>query len=85
MSSSRTNTMNMNTRNTTTTSKATDRWANVLRSPWTVACAVVSVVIGPAAVTASALDRANAAPLHHAHAYETAAPRTVPPYVTPSS
>ncbi|WP_369237717.1 hypothetical protein AB5J56_32210 [Streptomyces sp. R21] len=83
MSSSRTNTRN--TTNTTKTSKATDRWADVLRSPWTVACAVVSVVIGPAAVTASALDRANAAPLHHAHAYETAAPRTVPPYVTASS
>jgi hypothetical protein len=83
MSSSRTNATN--TTNATKTSKATDRWANVLRSPWTVACAVVSVVIGPAAVTASALDRANAAPLHHAHAYGTAAPRTVPPYVTPSS
>ncbi|MFI0267623.1 hypothetical protein [Streptomyces luteogriseus] len=35
----------------------------------------MTVVLGPAAVTASALDRANAAPLHHAvradgtHAY----------------
>lgn len=33
---------------------------------WTVVCAVVSVVLGPAAVTASALDQANNAPMHHA-------------------
>ncbi|MEU9230435.1 hypothetical protein AB0D40_39665 [Streptomyces massasporeus] len=45
------------------------------RGPWAVLCAVVTVVLGPAAVTASALDEANAAPLHHAvradpaHAY----------------
>ncbi|KOV98339.1 hypothetical protein ADK65_21700 [Streptomyces sp. NRRL B-1140] len=45
------------------------------RGPWAVLCAVVTVVLGPAAVTASALDQANAAPLHHAaradgtHAY----------------
>ncbi|MFE3856886.1 hypothetical protein ACFXPN_37840 [Streptomyces griseorubiginosus] len=32
---------------------------------WTVVCAVATVVLGPAAVTASALDQANAAPLHH--------------------
>jgi hypothetical protein len=37
--------------------------------------AVVTVVLGPAAVTACALDQANAAPMHHvvradqAHAY----------------
>ncbi|MEU7716409.1 hypothetical protein [Streptomyces tibetensis] len=36
------------------------------RGPWAVLCAVVTVVLGPAAVTASALDQANAAPLHHA-------------------
>ena len=36
------------------------------RGPWTVLCAVVTVVLGPAAVTASALDQANAAPMHHA-------------------
>jgi hypothetical protein len=54
----------------------TGRWARVMRGPWTVACAVVTVVVGPAAVTASALDRANAAPPHHA--YET--PHT--PYAT---
>ncbi|PKT69065.1 hypothetical protein CW362_31700 [Streptomyces populi] len=35
------------------------------RGPWAVVCAVVTVVLGPAAVTASALDRANAAPQHH--------------------
>jgi len=46
-------------------SRTENRWAGILRSPWTVACVVVSVVLGPAAVTASALDRANAAPLHH--------------------
>ncbi|MFB6850515.1 hypothetical protein ACFCXS_37555 [Streptomyces sp. NPDC056373] len=34
--------------------------------PWAVLCAVVSVVLGPAAGTASALDQANAAPMHHA-------------------
>ncbi len=33
---------------------------------WTVVCAVVSVVLGPAAVTASALGQANNAPMHHA-------------------
>lgn len=34
------------------------------RGPWTVVCAVATVVLGPAAVTASALDQANAAPMH---------------------
>ncbi|MEV7385163.1 MULTISPECIES: hypothetical protein [unclassified Streptomyces] len=34
--------------------------------PWAVVCAVATVVLGPAAVTASALDQANAAPMHHA-------------------
>ncbi|MBG0855922.1 hypothetical protein I2W78_29780 [Streptomyces spinoverrucosus] len=41
-------------------------WNGALRGPWTVLCAVATVVLGPAAVTASALDQANAAPLHHA-------------------
>lgn len=36
------------------------------RRVWTVVCAVASVVLGPAAVTASALDQANKAPMHHA-------------------
>ncbi|WP_202918569.1 hypothetical protein [Streptomyces cavernae] len=37
-----------------------------LRGPWTVAVTVATVLLGPAAVTASALERANAAPLHAA-------------------
>ncbi|MFJ2258505.1 hypothetical protein ACIOKD_09145 [Streptomyces sp. NPDC087844] len=41
-------------------------WARVARSPWTVACVVAAVVVGPSAATASALDRANAAPPHSA-------------------
>ncbi|MCX5523610.1 hypothetical protein OG342_12155 [Streptomyces bobili] len=36
------------------------------RSPWTILCAVAAVVLGPAAVTASALEQANQAPLHQA-------------------
>ncbi|MFB7495478.1 hypothetical protein ACFC09_12365 [Streptomyces sp. NPDC056161] len=36
------------------------------RASWTVLCAVAAVLLGPAAATASALDRANKAPLHHA-------------------
>ncbi|MFI7409894.1 hypothetical protein ACIBU0_14640 [Streptomyces sp. NPDC049627] len=31
----------------------------------TVVCAVATVVLGPAAVTASALDQANKAPMYH--------------------
>ncbi|AKJ13630.1 hypothetical protein ABB07_27420 [Streptomyces incarnatus] len=42
------------------------RWTRTARGPWAVLCAVATVVIGPAAATASALDQANAAPLHHA-------------------
>ncbi|MFJ9561602.1 hypothetical protein ACIRQQ_16375 [Streptomyces fuscichromogenes] len=41
-------------------------WARSSRGPWAVVCAVATVVLGPAAVTASALDQANAAPMHHA-------------------
>lgn len=41
-------------------------WAGAARNPWTVLCAVATVVLGPAAVTASALDQANRAPMHHA-------------------
>ncbi|GAP45308.1 hypothetical protein [Streptomyces azureus] len=40
--------------------------AGVTRGLWAVLCAVAAVVLGPAAATASALDQANAAPLHHA-------------------
>ncbi|GGT01776.1 hypothetical protein [Streptomyces cinerochromogenes] len=35
------------------------------RGPWAVLCAALTVLLGPAAVTASALDQANAAPMHH--------------------
>lgn len=35
------------------------------RGPWAALCAAAAVVLGPAAVAASALDQANAAPLHH--------------------
>ncbi|WP_405566397.1 hypothetical protein OG418_15920 [Streptomyces phaeochromogenes] len=41
-------------------------WGRAVRSPWTVACVVAAVVVGPSAATASALDRANAAPPHSA-------------------
>ncbi|MFE9496111.1 hypothetical protein [Streptomyces collinus] len=41
-------------------------WTRAARRPWTVACVVAAVVLGPAAATASALDRANATPLLHA-------------------
>jgi hypothetical protein len=37
-------------------------WTRTVRGPWVVICAVAGVVLGPAAVTASALDQANAAP-----------------------
>ena len=49
-------------------------WSSVLRSPWTVACATVVVVLGPSTVTASALERANTAPLHGTPAPEHPAP-----------
>ncbi|WP_371647615.1 hypothetical protein [Streptomyces mirabilis] len=63
-------------------------WNTALRTPWTVACAVVTVLVGPAAATASALDRANAAPPYHAHEHhedhESHKKReTRLPYVTP--
>nr|WP_308121988.1 hypothetical protein [Streptomyces sp. TRM70350] len=48
------------------TSGNTDTWNGVLRAPRTVLCEVATIVLGPAAVTASALDQANAAPLRHA-------------------
>ncbi|MFF3983416.1 hypothetical protein ACFY0B_02215 [Streptomyces sp. NPDC001797] len=49
---------------TQATEKAGRAWSS--RGPWAVVCAVATVVLGPAAVTASALDQANAAPMHHA-------------------
>jgi hypothetical protein len=48
-------------------------WTKTSRGPWAVVCAVATVVLGPAAVTASALDQANAAPLHHAVRADTQA------------
>ncbi|MCX4701402.1 hypothetical protein [Streptomyces sp. NBC_01373] len=48
------------------TKETTGGWARTARGPWAVVCAVAAVVLGPAAVTASALDQANAAPLYHA-------------------
>ncbi|MFI6372042.1 hypothetical protein [Streptomyces sp. NPDC050546] len=41
-------------------------WSAATRGPWAVLRAVATVVLGPAAATASALDQANAAPLHDA-------------------
>ena len=41
-------------------------WIRTARRPWAVVCAVATVVLGPAAVTASVLEQANAAPPHHA-------------------
>ncbi|MFF7444856.1 MULTISPECIES: hypothetical protein [unclassified Streptomyces] len=41
------------------------RTARTARGPWAALTAAVAVVLGPAAVTASALDQANAAPMHH--------------------
>ncbi|MET9389051.1 hypothetical protein ABZY20_01365 [Streptomyces sp. NPDC006624] len=40
-------------------------YAGTARGPWAVLRAALTVVLGPAAATASALDQANAAPLHH--------------------
>ncbi|MFD3502225.1 hypothetical protein [Streptomyces sp. NPDC058678] len=67
----------MNSRHidTDNTTQNAGGWARTARGPWAVLCAVVAVILGPAAVTASALEQANAAPLHHAvradqtHAY----------------
>ncbi|MDN3020735.1 hypothetical protein [Streptomyces sp. S.PB5] len=44
----------------------TSTYTRMTRGPWAALCAAVAVVLGPAAVTASALDQANAAPMHHA-------------------
>ncbi|WP_328428252.1 hypothetical protein [Streptomyces sp. NBC_00443] len=46
---------------------------------WTVVCAVATVVLGPAAVTASALDQANEAPMHHAVQADPAQPQAYLP------
>ncbi|WP_031226326.1 hypothetical protein [Streptomyces roseochromogenus] len=49
-----------------TTERTRIRRAPTARGPWAALCAAATVVLGPAAATASALDQANAAPLHHA-------------------
>ncbi|MFD9396094.1 hypothetical protein ACFWBB_36755 [Streptomyces sp. NPDC060000] len=48
------------------TAEQSPGWSRAARSPWTVLCAVAAVVLGPAATTASALEQANRAPMHHA-------------------
>jgi hypothetical protein len=62
MSSSRTHTTH--TTHTMHTEHAAG-WTRTVRGPWLVICAVAGVVLGPTAVTASALDQANAAPPLH--------------------
>lgn len=54
----------MNSSHVNTTEKSAG-WTRSARGPWAVVCAVATVILGPAAVTASALDQANAAPMHH--------------------
>jgi hypothetical protein len=54
----------MNSCTRTGTAEQATGWA--LRRPWAALCAALTVLLGPAAVTASALDQANAAPLYHA-------------------
>ncbi|KUO22902.1 hypothetical protein [Streptomyces dysideae] len=58
--------MNSSHTNTTNATQKTGGWTRTTRGPWAVVCAVAAVVLGPAAVTASALDQANAAPMYHA-------------------
>ena len=55
----------MNSSHTNTTEK-TSGWTRTAHGPWAALCAAAAVILGPAAVTASALDQANAAPMHHA-------------------
>ncbi|MFG2795233.1 hypothetical protein [Streptomyces pseudovenezuelae] len=60
------NSSHMDTTNSTHTTERGGALTRTARGPWAVVCAVAAVVLGPAAVTASALDQANAAPMHHA-------------------
>lgn len=55
----------MNSSHTSTPEK-TAGWVRAARGPWAALCAAAAVILGPAAVTASALDQANAAPMYHA-------------------
>ncbi|MER6067665.1 hypothetical protein ABT187_02175 [Streptomyces sp. NPDC001817] len=68
MNSSRTHVKSTNESTDESTDRSTERvrWTRAARGPWAVLCAAATVVLGPAAVTASALDQANAAPPHHA-------------------
>jgi hypothetical protein len=63
-----------------TKDSAARTWPGAARGPWAVLCAVATVVLGPAAATASALGQANAAPLYHAisGARRLAEPRVSP-------
>ncbi|GAA4787787.1 hypothetical protein [Streptomyces ziwulingensis] len=54
------------TKNARERDEGTRSRAEAVRRPWTALCAAAAVVLGPAAVTAAALDRANAAPPHAA-------------------
>jgi hypothetical protein len=54
------------TQRATATAERTTGRTRAARGPWTIVCAVAAVVLGPAATTASALEQANRAPLHHA-------------------
>ena len=48
------------------TTHRTEGRSRTAHGPWAALCAAAAVVLGPAAVTASALGQANAAPMHHA-------------------
>jgi len=48
------------------TAHKTDGRTRTVFGLWAALCAAAAVILGPAAVTASALDQANAAPMHHA-------------------
>ncbi|MEU9557581.1 hypothetical protein [Streptomyces fumanus] len=52
------------------------------RRAWTALAAAVAVVLGPAATTASTLDRANAAPPHGSSAASPHGASATPPHHT---
>ena len=54
----------MNSHHSTT--HKTEGRTRAAHGPWAALCAAAAVILGPAAVTASALDQANAAPMYHA-------------------
>ncbi|MPY62481.1 hypothetical protein [Streptomyces spongiae] len=73
----------ISSRSTHTSTHTKKSWSASLRSPWTVACATVAVVLGPSAVTASALERANSAPLHRPAAPDREPHREPPHHAAP--